>query len=466
MHKKFTLLILVFLFTNTTYGQTSISKSALAQDLDVLKLNLETYHTGLYTYTSKKEFDRWFEKAKENLNDATAYQFFRKINELNSIIRNGHTYFIINPNERELNLKMPPFSIYKFKNSFYVKSVTTTENQAIIGKEIVSLNGVNISEVFHRLLNYKKRDGNNSTQPKEELLDSFSITYAIHYGTKEKTSVEILNNSIVKTIELVNVPFNKTESETEKRYDNGKLKFTIDDSIAILTIPTFYQKALKKDKYKKKLKKIFSTIRMKNVKHLIIDVRNNGGGNTPMVEELISYINPKPSIFYKDVYQLHKKWDKSIIPSISEYPKDISQIALRKGNDNFYRNKGSDGTKINKPKKNVYPHELFILTNGNTLSAAAEFTSFIKQHRKATFIGEESGGNKVQNTSGDWLKFLLPNSKLAILIPYVVWEMNVDFDNDGYGIQPDHWIRNTIEDELNNTDRALNFTKTLIKKKY
>lgn len=118
----------------------------------------------------------------------------------------------------------------------------------------------------------------------------------------------------------------------------------------------------------------------------------------------------------------------------------------------------------NKPKKDTYKENLYILINGSTLSAAAEFASFIKNYRKATFIGDEAGGNKVQNTSGYSLIIGLPNSKIIAAIPIILWKMNVDFKNDGHGVIPDYSVSNTIEDEINSRDGVMEFTLDLIRK--
>ncbi len=459
-HLKWLLAILLFLVSikKTTGQEVVITRAKLSEDLSVLKLNLETYHTGLYTYTPKATFDHWFEKAASELKDMPAYMFYRKLAELNELIKNGHTFFHINPDQREKDLKMPPFSVYKYKKSFYISDVDDDKHQKLIGMEILTINNVPISEVFETLIRYKKRDGENQTQPKEELLSSFAPTYAIFYGSNNQTKVEVLKEGQSSQIELENVPFQISESKTDSLYENGKVTFKITDDLGILTIPTFNQKQLLKQKYKSLLRQSFAKLESSNVQNLIIDIRNNGGGNTPMVEELISYLYSKPFQFYGDVYQLHKKWDLSIIPAIHHYPQGNANWTLKKGGDGFFRGiVGNDGLKMAKPKKQVYKHNLYLLTNGNTLSAAAEFASFIKYYRPAIFIGEEAGGNKFQNTSGYALQIGLPNSKLIAEIPIILWKMNVEVENDGHGIKPDYWVRNTIENEVQHTDSVLNF---------
>ncbi|MEL7006346.1 MAG: S41 family peptidase, partial [Bacteroidota bacterium] len=131
----------------------------------------------------------------------------------------------------------------------------------------------------------------------------------------------------------------------------------------------------------------------------------------------------------------------------------------------FYRAiSGTSGMNQVSPKKSVFKGKLYVLINGNSLSAAAEFASFIKEYREATFIGEEAGGNRVQNTSGIALQIGLPNSNVIAEVPIILWKMNVKIRNEGHGVKPDYWVRNSIEDEMNNKDSVKSFTYELIEK--
>ena len=456
--------LLIFLSPQVIIGQEKIDKELLYEDLDVLKANLATYHTGLYTYTSKEDFDEWFTETKNSLQDATALDFFKKLIELNELIQNGHTFFHLNPEQRGKELLTPGFSIYKDKGQFYVRSVEDREYSEIIGQRIISINDVPVEQVFQKLLVYHERDGNNMTQPTEELLFSFPRKYALEYGDADSTLIEVGQNDSYKKIKLPNVPYGKEVRKTDELFDAGGVHFTIKDSMAVLTIETFNATPLKKDGYKAKLKTFFNRLEKDEIKHLAIDVRNNGGGHTDSVEELISYLYNQPFTFYKDVYQNHKRWDPSIIPEINSYPSS-SGWALKKGEDGYFRaSVGADGTKRIRPKKNTFGGKLYILINGSSLSAAAEFASFMKDHRKTIFIGDEAGGNKVQNTSGYHLIIGLPNAKIVVAIPIILWKMNVSFENDGHGIKPDHWIQNSIEEEINNEDAVLDFAFELMRK--
>jgi len=456
------LLFLLALSTTFVLAQPKIPRGQLIQDLEILKRNLEAYHTGLYTYCSKETLDAWFETTQSQLPDSlTAYEFFRVVGPLNSLIANGHTYLHINPATREPHLNIPSFGIYKYQDSYLIKSTQQDEYQHLIGHKLVTLNGEPIGEVFQSLMKYRTRDGNNTTMPAEELQHYFALTYSLVYGSTETIQVTYQDDQgRSQTINIPSIPAegNVAPSAAELLYDEGGVHFEIKDSVGILTVQTFNQAALEKVGYLAQLQSIFSEIAAAEIQHLIVDVRNNGGGNTPMVEALLSYLCDQPFVFYKGVYQAHRQWDTSIIPAVAEYPKiSLGWAYLKKDPNGLYRITITDGIKKVHPQPNVFRGHLYVFGNGNSLSAAGEFGSFIKHHREATFIGEELGGNQVQNTSGQDLIMLLPHSQLAVKIPFVLWKMNVDTENDGHGVQPDYWVRNTIQQELSDEDAVMKF---------
>jgi retinol-binding protein 3 len=95
---------------------------------------------------------------------------------------------------------------------------------------------------------------------------------------------------------------------------------------------------------------------------LIIDMRSNGGGNPAMVALVCSYLfNPEP-VHLNDLY-----W--------------------REGNrtDEFW-------TRKELPGKRYLNKDVYVLTSKRTFSGAEEFTYNLKNLKRATIIGETTGG--------------------------------------------------------------------------
>jgi hypothetical protein len=61
--------------------------------------------------------------------------------------------------------------------------------------------------------------------------------------------------------------------------------------------------------------------------------------------------------------------------------------------------------------------KVIVLMDGRTFSTAADVCATLHHLKRATFVGEESGGGYCGNTSGLGAKVVLPNSKLSSRIP-------------------------------------------------
>jgi C-terminal processing protease CtpA/Prc len=81
------------------------------------------------------------------------------------------------------------------------------------------------------------------------------------------------------------------------------LKFFEDGKIARITIHQFggYADPEKKQGFRDFYKESFETIHTKGSKALIIDLRNNGGGEDELGQLLLSYLVDKPFKYYDDL---------------------------------------------------------------------------------------------------------------------------------------------------------------------
>ncbi len=136
---------------------------------------------------------------------------------------------------------------------------------------------------------------------------------------------------------------------------------------------------------------------------LIIDLRRNGGGDPETVAFLTSYLyGPKPvhlnDLYFRPADQTTEWWTKAEVPGV------------RFG-----------------PDKPVY-----ILTARFTFSAAEEFTYNLKSLKRATIVGENTGGGAhpggVENID-DHFGLFVPSGRAINPITKKNWE--------GEGVQPD-----------------------------
>jgi len=104
--------------------------------------------------------------------------------------------------------------------------------------------------------------------------------------------------------------------------------------------------------------------------------------------------------------------------------------------------------------------------NGGSFSASTEFLSTLHFHKRATFIGEETGGGYYGNTSGARVNLELPNSKLQLHFGLMTYYQAVGDDKyPERGVLPDYPITHTIEDLIAGRDKEMDLAIRLAKEK-
>lgn len=463
------------LITNIVKAQTSktnlnqkISVEALKEDFKTLRKNLETAHPGLYTYTSKRNMDRAFNAVEASINQPmTSIEFFRKLAPLNQYIRNGHTYF--NPSATYINAARNdflffPFETYWHKGNLYIAKNLSMNPAIKEGSIIEKINGEKASEVFKELASYVPRDGYNLTKPQNEANKFFRHYFAYYKGTPSSFQLTISSaagtnyNIEVKALSNQQVKKNRLSRYGKSEKKKPVLSLSIHNKVATLTIKSFLDATLKNggQKYRRFFKRAFTKITSSGAKYLILDLRGNLGGNPEVAIELLSYLQDKPFIFYKDVVTITQK-----LPNKKLYKTKVTLNRLKKDGDIFHYK--YIGLKKRQPSRAGFKASVFVLTDGFSFSVTGFLAGFLKSHhKKVTFIGEEPGGNANTCVAGIKPTLVLPKTKVRITVPLMLFEMNVNHQNQGHGVTPDYAIKPTIKDVLAKKDPAMELVNKLI----
>ena len=118
---------------------------------------------------------------------------------------------------------------------------------------------------------------------------------------------------------------------------------------------------------------------------------------------------------------------------------------------------------VDGPLKNHFDGAVYVLIDGGSFSAAADFPATAAFHKRATFIGEETGGAAEGNNSGPEIVLTLPESQLHIGIPIYKYFNAVDKREQHRGTLPTYAVTQSIEDLEKGRDTVLEFTRELIR---
>lgn len=210
-------------------------------------------------------------------------------------------------------------------------------------------------------------------------------------------------------------------TETDTNYDTESVYQTkFNKASAYLKLSDF-------DGGRKEIKYFFKEVAKRNVDTILIDLRDNYGGNGNIGNQLLKYLIPKEIEYYL-----------------------LSNIHKSIYDDYFERNAGfmlSSRYKIEnhqkkyfftvKPRKKYHSKAvLYVLINEHTLSTATYVSSHLKHTCKANVIGRTTAENEYQLGGGVIRTLVLPNTGIRIKFPNYAWVYGSLPKPSKTGVQP------------------------------
>jgi len=494
---------LLIIVTINGFGQSiddRFSQKQMSKDLAVFKEIRIKANSGLYKYRSKTQIDSLYNWAENEIKNLTTYrEFYNLITILTDYEGSCHNSTLL-PKKHQNKLRGEfygyfPFPI-KWINGKWL--INFKDGNIPLGSEIVSINDVEISEIINSLEKYSTSDGINKTGKRIDIRTHFAAYYRINYGLIDSFKVEF------KTIESIKPQIITLQSVSYQEYyknfrnlfskpldqfyygklnENQKYFVTYIDSVTtMLTIRSFSignENSIGHKNYLAFLDSTFAKIRNDNIKNLILDIRQNGGGDDPNDVVTYSYLTERNFQENKQAWVSFKK-----IPLIKYYnigiPKFIRPFVAPKYNHQiqnlfplekdgkYYQDKNNDYNKQRLPNKNAFTGNIFLLIDPAIASAASLFGSMVAGNKNTIVIGEETVGGYYGHNGYNVLEYKLPNSNIITKFFMVNLEQDVIKEEHQYynrGIIPDIEIIQDYEDFLNNEDTQLKFVKSLINKK-
>ncbi|MFD2523119.1 S41 family peptidase [Emticicia soli] len=421
-----------------------LAPALLQEDFRTFREALQKHHAGLYTYKSKQAINRLLDSCARALKKPMSpLEFGKTILWVISAIEDGHTgsnlprLLMAHYNDHQ---KVFPLYPYFVDNKAYV--LCGGAQGLPPGTELLAINGKPIGEIAKEIYRYLPSDGAIMSKKRQQLNDgAFPIMYHWLLGGKAMFKVKYkAKNGAMQTINLVGKAVKDFKCEYQNRQNNTKpLQLTqLNTKTALLSVKSFDEGRLSSAKvdFAKFLDSAFIALNTQKTANLIIDVRDNGGGEDNYGALLYSYLSQKPFRYF----------------------------FLKASTTHVVKPKENPLLGTQSPKNNSFKGKVYILTNGRSFSTTADFCATARSNDRAIFIGEETGGGYYGNTSGGRMDVTLPNSQIVAFVPlfkYLNAVKKAKYANRG--IIPDYTIIPSIDDLLQHKDAELAFALGLIK---
>ncbi|WP_176842374.1 S41 family peptidase [Chitinophaga filiformis] len=361
-------------------------------------------------------------------------EFLSLITLLHSKIDDGHTMFLPSEATTDANNstgRFLPFSLTYTDGRLYIIENCSSDTSIGTGEEIISINGEDIAAVMSRLMARQIRDGYNQTYPVWILNHYFAAYYSFAYGHPPQFNLELKDNKdrrYKKQIEALtkdSIQFFRQIRYPTVENRGITLEENKDNATAILTISSFDADllgAIYKQGYKYAIDSIFARLKRDRISNLILDLRDNQGGDFEPGRYLLSYL-----LAHQSRYLLQ-----------------------------------GEEARLLQPKNNHFTGKLFVLINGGSFSNTAIVSACLEQAQRAIFIGEETGGNR-SVISGNPTEISLPKTQIRGFISTTTFQITTGI-GDGHGVLPTYQVLPTITEILTGKDMAKALALKLISK--
>ncbi|WP_278353003.1 S41 family peptidase [Chryseobacterium gleum] len=461
--KKFLLNLLFIILSSNLYTQDYkvLTRQQMYQDIDSLTHYLkETHINPFYRYPEYK-YDKDVVKIKKSLaTHLNSIDFYLKIETLLAKLEDGHTDLPI------------PIDLYKTTNPYelpYLFNLKSNRPYIINGRaydgftqeiplnsEILSINGIPAKRIVRDIISLNT--GETADFRAEYGAYNFSFFLENLYKTKGNYAIKYKSGHLIKTI---NIKGHKTSEIAEKtqKYNNTNpekspendknFELKIIDNVAVIDFRSFDWNG-----FQKFTDSAFTEIKNKKINHLVLNMMDNGGGDSDVGDELFQYILDKPYKQYDKVIeknsQLLKNRLKDHLQNRTKTPADLKILNTKNGTiDTVYYS-------LLPIKENPlrYTGNIYLLINTRTFSSAADFAQCFKYYKRGLIIGQTSGG--LIKSFGDIVTTHLPNSNLELTISSKLY-YNI-------GAKENTWMGVTPDINADNKDIALSIVSDLIKK--
>jgi Peptidase family S41 len=182
------------------------------------------------------------------------------------------------------------------------------------------------------------------------------------------------------------------------------------------------------ERFQKFLETTFTEIQRQKLTTLIVDLRNNGGGNSALGNTLLNYLTDKP-------FRQFSRAEVKVSPQFEAYLKARgSELPWPSGSPIGSIVKVEIPFVLPTPQPLRFAGKLYVLIDGPTFSSASAFASVIKDFKLGVLVGAETSGHPTD--FGNIYPFKLPNSNLEAWVSSTYW-VRPSGQDDGRGVIPD-----------------------------
>lgn len=449
---------IVFTNPEVEKSQTYLNGNNYQKDLLLFLNMLESTHPafapGMHPPFNMEEIrDKGYVWAKNCDSDI---QFWDYLQSIASTLQDNHTTLFIDFNRSRIY----PFMFYQISGNYYLFTVTKPY-ASYLGKRIININGHPVQEVIESFrplfccnndidfeqkirnqISFEVLWTNNPYNSPDSLLhltfedgtsiglepktagkrDLSALQTKPNYLTARQNSNDLFLYRIFQKQKICYLQFNLCE-------DQSSVRLSLLNNNRGLTPEQIEQSLAKYPRFDSFLNRMFDEISEKDIKTLVIDVRNNRGGNGNLCQLLLSWlILPEKQITGISKIRFSSLWEMFYPQTAADYKKAFAQNGIDYRLGELYDNKelsqlisrngktlisGMDYDALfvkNRDPEKVFKGNVVFIQNAGTYSSAGQLITDATDNHTGMVLGSESAFKPCHY--GDMLTWELPNTSI------------------------------------------------------
>lgn len=437
-----------------------LSELEYSEDWNVFREILTSFHPAATAWHTEDELNSHLDRLEKKIGPEMTYEeFYALIWEGIDFIGDGHTAAM----HPDWYYEQPfadyfPLYLTVIDNELYNLEEGT---EIPFGSRITEIDGLSSAEVLNELGIYTASDGTPAPNETELLNIAFADYYTDHFGPSDSYSLGW------------EAPYsNKVEHSTVKAW-------SIDEDAGAddyLEIESFEYRELKNkraylgvhsfvfgedeytgspEEWEEFLHDTFTALKENKTEELILDLRQNGGGDPLLMAQLLSYLIderfiPEAVMFTKTqsipmsayIMPSQKRTAKDVEAELRELTKQASDGTFR------YINDFEEEQVWVQPQTGLlFTGRLKVLVSPMTFSAGSMCAAILEDRTEAITIGRETCGGMTRLCAAADFQYRLPKTGISLDIPTVGIIVNLKNNNytAGRGVIPDIIVENRAQ---------------------
>ncbi len=343
-------------------------------------------------------------------------------------------------------------------STLIVKRSLLPDNPIPAGTRIDSINGCSVREIIRTTV--ALNPGERMHFRLAYMAPEFYRYYRLLYGDTTFRIRAVQPDGTAYRAALSGIPYRiMAQSMTVVEQGEPFSLHILSDTVALFEFRSMFGEY--RDRFRTFLDSTFRFLRDRKIPNLIIDLRENGGGNSALGDSLMQYISRRP--FAQLGRMLMKRSRQEIKVHMAQYRNfypegSTEETILRDRNEKepfgtIYSHQTQTKDFIRPlPKRDRYRGNVWLLTSHRTFSSAFLLSWAFQYFKMGTVVGEETGGVSV--SLGDMITLRMPNTRLPYMVSFKKFYTYGATDKDVHGTLPDYEVP---------ADEALDYTLELIR---